>query len=71
MINETNHSNIVVTEIKNGLTIQDNFLKVLKKSDALFNVDSIKKELIYRGDEDFVYKDVKIYGVKNYLLEAN
>lgn len=67
MIEATSPNDIIATEIKSSMTLKDEFLKILNKSESLLNQKNIKKQLIYRGSESFNYKDVSIINIESFI----
>lgn len=69
LIEDTDPFSIIATEIKSGMTFQDKFNKVLRKSEELLNQKDINKNIIYRGAQSFNFRGSQVYNVKDWLIK--
>ncbi|MDO5329251.1 MAG: ATP-binding protein [Coriobacteriia bacterium] len=68
IVDITNPRNVVVAEVKSGMTMMNKYNKVLYKAEEELNIKQLKKQIIYNGDRNFDFDGTKVISAESFLL---
>ena len=54
---------IIAIEIKSAKTITNDFFKSFKNIETILQIDNIEKYIIYGGEKEFKYNDIRILNI--------
>lgn len=71
LIDCSDKSNPLAIEIKATKSIQKKHNKVLKSAQEFLNLSNIKKQIVYRGNREFLFQDSKVIPELKFLLSCD